>query len=49
MVYRVRDQGILSELNEYHAADNSAIKAKLGELLKNDCALVKAYHLRRKK
>lgn len=37
------------KLNEYHAADNSAIKAKLGELLKNNCALVKAYHLRRKK
>ena len=37
------------KLNEYHAADNSAIKAKLGELLKDNCALVKTYHRRRKK
>jgi len=46
-LYRLPD--FEEKLNEYHAADNSAIKAKLGELLKNDCALVKAYHLRRKK
>jgi len=37
------------KLNDYHAADNSAIKATLGELLKNNCALVKAFHVRRKK
>jgi hypothetical protein len=46
-LYRLPD--FEEKLNEYHAADNSAIKAKLGELLINDCALVKAYHLRRKK
>ena len=46
-LYRLPD--FEEKLNEYHAADNSAIKAKLRELLKNDCALVKAYHLKRKK
>jgi uncharacterized protein (TIGR00661 family) len=35
------------KLNDYHAADNSAIKAMLGELLENNCALVKEYHFRR--
>jgi uncharacterized protein (TIGR00661 family) len=46
-LYRLPD--FEERLNEYHAADNTAIKAKLSELLKNDCALVKAYHHRRKK
>ena len=35
------------KLNDYHAADNSAIKAMLGELLENNCALAKEYHFRR--
>ncbi len=34
--------------NDYHAANNSAIKAMLGELLENNCALVKKFHFRRK-
>ena len=37
------------KLNDYHAVDNSAIKAMLAELLDNNCELVKAYHLGRKK
>jgi uncharacterized protein (TIGR00661 family) len=36
------------KLNDYHAADNSAIKAALAEFLDNNCALVKEYHFRRK-
>jgi uncharacterized protein (TIGR00661 family) len=46
-LYRLPDYK--EKLNDYHAADNSAIKAKLGELLKNNCALAKEYHFRRKK
>jgi hypothetical protein len=37
-----------AKLSDYHAADNSAIKAMLGEFLDNNCALVKEYHFRRK-
>jgi uncharacterized protein (TIGR00661 family) len=36
------------ELNDYRAADNSAIKDKLGELLADKCALARDYHRRRK-
>ena len=45
-LYRLPD--FEEKLNDYHAADNSAIKAMLGELLENNCALVKEYHFRRK-
>jgi len=46
-LYRLPD--FEEKLNEYHAADNNAIKAKLGEFLENNCRLVKAFHFRRKK
>jgi uncharacterized protein (TIGR00661 family) len=36
------------KLNTYRAEDNSAIKAMLGELLDDDCSLVKDYHNRRR-
>ncbi len=45
-LYRLPDYK--EKLNDYHAADNSAIKAMLGELLENNCALVKEYHVKRK-
>ena len=45
-LYRVLD--FEEELNDYHAADNSAIKAMLGELLENNCALAKKFHSKRK-
>ncbi len=46
-LYRLADYE--EKLNDYDAADNSAIKAMLAELLDNNCELVKAYHLGRKK
>jgi uncharacterized protein (TIGR00661 family) len=46
-LYRLPD--FEEKLNDYHAADNSAIKAMLGELLDNNCALAREYHFRRKK
>ena len=46
-LYRLPD--FEKKLNHYHAADNSAIKATLGEFLENNCALAKAFHQRRKK
>jgi hypothetical protein len=46
-LYRLPD--FEEKLNDYHAVDNRAIKAKLGELLEHNCALAKAFHLRRKK
>ncbi len=46
-LYRLPDYE--EKLNDYDAADNSAIKAMLAELLDNNCELVKAYHLGRKK
>ena len=45
-LYRLPDYK--EKLNQYHAADNTAIKAKLGELLENNCALAKKFHFRRK-
>lgn len=44
-LYRVPD--FRANLNGYRAADNSAIKAKLEELLANDCELAWDYHRRR--
>ncbi len=46
-LYRLPD--FEKKLDDYHAADNSAIKDKLGELLENNCALAKAFHGRRKR
>ena len=46
-LYRLPD--FEEKLNQYHAADNRAIKTKLGELLENNCALAKAYHVKRKR
>ena len=46
-LYRLPD--FRKRLDDYHAADNSAIKVKLGELLENNCALAKEYHFNRKK
>jgi hypothetical protein len=37
-----------ANLNDYRAMDNSAIKAKLAELLDNNCAMAKEYHRRRR-
>ena len=37
-----------ANLNDYRAVDNSAIKAKLAELLDNNCAMAKEYHRRRR-
>jgi uncharacterized protein (TIGR00661 family) len=45
-LYRLPD--FEENLNDYHAADNSAIKAMLTELLENNCAPVKEFHFRRK-
>ena len=46
-LYRLPD--FEKKLDDYRAADNSAIKDKLGELLEHNCVLVKAFHARRKK
>ena len=45
-LYRLPD--FEEKLNDYHVADNSAIKAMLAELLENNCALAKKFHFRRK-
>jgi uncharacterized protein (TIGR00661 family) len=44
-LYRVPD--FKEQLNQYRAADNRAIKDKLGELLDDNCALALDYHRRR--
>ena len=44
-LYRVPD--FKEQLSQYRAADNRAIKDKLGELLDNNCALALDYHRRR--
>lgn len=46
-LYRVPDFKI--NLKDYRAADNSAIKDKLEELLDNKCALAREYHRRRRR
>jgi len=45
-LYRLTD--FKQALNDYKAADNSAIEDKLGELFDEDCALVQDYHRRRR-
>ena len=45
-LYRLTD--FKQTLNDYKAADNSAIKDKLGELFDDNCALVRDYHRRRR-
>ncbi|MBN1852039.1 MAG: hypothetical protein JW829_04915, partial [Pirellulales bacterium] len=45
-LYRIPDY--LDRLQTYEAAGNGAIKAKLDELLENDCALVRKFHELRK-
>jgi len=45
-LYRVPD--FKAYLSDYRAVDNNAIKDKLGELLDDDCALVRDYHRKRK-
>ncbi len=45
-LYRLPD--FREKLDEYRAEDNTAIKAKLGELLDKNCALAKEYHFKRK-
>ena len=45
-LYRVLDFN--ENLNDYQAVDNSAIQNKLAELLDNNCARAKEYHLKRK-
>jgi hypothetical protein len=45
-LYRIAD--FKQALNDYKAADYSAIKDKLGELFDDDCALVRDYHRRRR-
>ena len=45
-LYRLADYK--RNLNKYRAEDNSAIKAKLGELLDNNCLLAKAFYNRRR-
>jgi UDP:flavonoid glycosyltransferase YjiC (YdhE family) len=44
-LYRVPD--FKEQLSQYRAADNRAIKDKLGELLDDNCALALDYHRRR--
>jgi uncharacterized protein (TIGR00661 family) len=44
-LYRLPD--FKENLTGYRAEDNSQIKAKLEELLKNDCAMVREYHHKR--
>ncbi len=44
-LYRLPD--FKESLTGYRAEDNSQIKAKLEELLKNDCALAQEYHRKR--
>ena len=46
-LYRLPD--FEKKLDDYRAADNSAIKDKLDELLENNCASARAFHFRRKK
>jgi uncharacterized protein (TIGR00661 family) len=46
-LYRLPD--FEEKLDDYHAVDNRAIKDKLGGLLENNCALVRAFHLKRRK
>jgi hypothetical protein len=38
---------IFKNLNQYAAADNSAIQSKIDELLADDCALARQYHRQR--
>jgi uncharacterized protein (TIGR00661 family) len=45
-LYRVPD--FKENLNDYRSADNRAIKAKLAELVDNNCAVAKEFHLKRK-
>jgi hypothetical protein len=45
-LYRITD--FKQALNDYKAADNSAIKDKLGELFDDNFALVRDYHRRRR-
>ena len=45
-LYRLPDYK--ENLKDYPAADNSAIKDKLGELLDDQCALARAFHRRRR-
>jgi len=44
-LYRLPD--FQRNLNEYPASDNSAIKAKIKELLANECAMAKEFHSKR--
>lgn len=45
-LYRVPD--FKENLKDYRSADNRAIKAKLAELVDNNCAVAKEFHLKRK-
>ncbi len=45
-LYRLPDYK--NNLNTYRAEDNRAIKAKLGELLDENCSLAKQFHMRRR-